>query len=146
MAIALEEANLASEEDEVPVGAVVVRDGVLLGRGHNRTRALNDPTAHAEMLAISAACQKLQSARLDNADLYVTLEPCAMCAGAIVLSRIKRLYYGADDPKAGACGSIIDVVRDPRFNHVVEVYSGIEKDAASRLLSEFFEKLRNDRD
>jgi len=142
MAQALAEAELALSEDEIPVGAVVVRDGVLLGRGHNRMRSLNDPTAHAEILAITAACNKTGDLRLDNTDLYVTLEPCAMCAGAIVLARIKRLYYGTVDPKTGACGSVFDIVREPRLNHQVEVYNGIEEEKAAELLERFFKVIR----
>ena len=144
MRLALEEAKLALAEDEVPVGAVVVRDGALLGRGHNRNRALADPTAHAEMLALTAACQAAQEARLDGADIYVTLEPCPMCAGAIVLARIAQLYYGTSDPHAGACGTLMDIVREPRLNHIVEVYRGLEADECGKLLSEFFSRLRDD--
>ncbi len=140
---ALIEATRAAGEGEVPVGAVVVKDGRLLGRGHNRTRALSDPTAHAEILAISAACQAVDGGHLAGADIYVTLEPCAMCAGAIVLARLSRLYFGARDPKAGACGSVFDIVREPRLNHAVEVYAGIGADRAQELLDEFFAGLRD---
>ncbi len=143
MDLALAEARQAAGEDEIPVGAVVVKDGRLLGRGHNRSRALSDPTAHAEILAITAACQAEGSDHLEGADIYVTLEPCAMCAGAIVLARLARLYFGARDLKAGACGSVFDIVREPRLNHTVEVYSGICADEAQRMLDEFFEKLRD---
>lgn len=143
MQMALKEARLAFDEGEVPVGAVVVMDGILLGRGHNRNKALHDPTAHAEMLAITAACETAGEARLDGADLYVTLEPCPMCAGAMIWAHIKRLYYGARDPKTGACGSVLDIVREPRLNHRIEVYSGIEADQAGALLEEFFRKLRD---
>jgi len=142
MNLALAEARQAAEENEIPVGAVVVRDGALLGRGHNRTRALSDPTAHAEILAITAACQAVGEEHL-GADIYVTLEPCPMCAGAIILARFSRLYFGAWDAKAGACGSVIDVVREPSFNHTVEVYAGLLSEEAERLLQEFFTKLRN---
>ena len=143
MDLALAEARLALEEDEVPVGAVVMRDGLLLGRGHNRTRALSDPTAHAEMLAITAACQAVGEARLDGAELFVTLEPCPMCAGAIILARISRLHYAATDPRTGACGSLFNIVRDPRLNHQVEVYPGLAADEAGRLLEEFFAEKRD---
>jgi len=142
MRLALEEAKLALAEDEVPVGAVVVRDGALLGRGHNRNRALADPTAHAEMLALTAACQAAQEARLDGADIYVTLEPCPMCAGALVWARIGRLYYGASDPRAGACGSLMDIVRDPRLGHRMEVYGGLGEKESRDLMTQFFKKLR----
>ena len=143
MDLALAEARQAAEENEIPVGAVVIRDGALLGRGHNRTRALTDPTAHAEILAITAACQAAGEDHLTGADIYVTLEPCAMCAGAIVLARFARLYFGAWDAKAGACGSVIDVVREPRFNHRVEVYAGLLSEQAEELLQEFFASLRS---
>ena len=143
MDLALAEARQAAREDEIPVGAVVVKNGRLLGRGHNRSRALSDPTAHAEILAITAACQAEGSDHLEGADIYVTLEPCAMCAGAIVLARLARLYFGAHDPKTGACGSVFDVVREPRLNHSAEVYPGIRADEAQRMLDEFFEKLRD---
>lgn len=145
MELALAEARAAAEEGEVPVGAVIVQDGVILGKGHNRNKTLNDPTAHAEVLAITAACTTLGSSRLENGDLYVTLEPCSMCAGAIVLARIKRLFYGVKDPKSGACGSLFDIVRDPRLNHQVELYSGIMADESSRILDEFFTKLREEK-
>ena len=142
MNLALSEARQAMEEDEVPVGAVIVKDGRILGRGHNRTRALHDPTAHAEILAITAACQTMESEHLEGADIYVTLEPCAMCAGAIVLARLCRLYFSAHDPKTGACGSVFDIVREPRLNHYVEVCSGCLNADAQQLLQEFFKKIR----
>ena len=142
MRMALEEAELALEEDEVPVGAVVVRDGVLLGRGHNRNRALADPTAHAEMLAITAACGAVEEGRLDGADIYVTLEPCPMCAGALVRARLARLFYGAADPKAGACGSLMDIPRDPRLPHRLEVYGGVEAAECGRILTDYFNRMR----
>ncbi len=145
MRIAFAEAEFAAKEGEVPVGAIIVQDGIILGKGHNRNKALCDPTAHAEILAITAACTKLETTRLENADLYVTLEPCPMCAGAIVLARIKRLFFGCFDPKSGACGSLFDVVRDPRLNHRVEVYSGILADESSRMLEGFFNSLRDNK-
>ncbi len=146
MDLALAEARSAFEEDEVPVGAAVVRDGMLLGRGHNRTRALSDPTAHAEILAITAACQTIGEARLDGAELFVTLEPCPMCAGAIVLAHIAKLHYGTPDPRAGACGSLIDIVREPRLNHQVEVYAGLAAEESRKLLEEFFTRKRAQND
>ncbi|NQU04849.1 MAG: nucleoside deaminase [Calditrichaeota bacterium] len=142
MALALAEAEQALSEDEVPVGAVIVKDNKVLGRGYNRTRALCDPTAHAEILAITAACLTLHSEHLEGADIYVTLEPCAMCAGAIVLARLSRLYFGVHDKKAGACGSVFDIIREPRLNHKVDVYSGIAADETEKLLREFFSGLR----
>jgi len=142
MRVALQEANLALKKKEVPVGAVVVYQDKIIGRGHNQTETLNDPTAHAEILAIGAAANYLNSWRLSEAVLYVTLEPCAMCAGAIVLSRIKRLVFGAFDPKAGACGSLYNLVQDARLNHQVEVVPEILKEDCSALLQTFFKELR----
>jgi len=142
MSLAFNEARLALEEDETPVGAVVVKEGVLLGRGHNRTKRLADPTAHAEILAITAACQKLNSDRLDECELYVTLEPCPMCGTALVLSRAARLFYAADDPRMGGCGSLIDIVRDPRMPHRLEVYRVGDPAESQLLLSQFFKSRR----
>ena len=139
---ALREAEKALSQNEVPVGAVVVHEEQVIGRGYNQTELLNDPTAHAEMIAISAAANALQSWRLENCSLYVTLEPCSMCAGAIVLARINQLVFGAFDPKAGACGSLRNVVQDHRLNHRVEVVSGILDDVSSDLLKAFFRQLR----
>ena len=142
MQVALREARIALKKKEVPVGAVVVYQGKIIGRGHNQTESLNDPTAHAEILAIGAAANYLNSWRLPEADLYVTLEPCSMCAGAIVLSRIKKLIFGAYDPKNGACGSLYNLVQDKRFNHQVELVSEILKDECTELLQAFFKELR----
>ena len=142
MRAALEEAHVALEQDEVPVGAVVVFDGRIIGRGHNQKERLRDPTAHAEMLAITAASAAMQDWRLIDCTLYVTLEPCPMCAGAIVLSRLKRVVYGTDDPKFGGCVSLFSILDDPRTNHQVEVVSGVEVEACSRLLTEFFRAQR----
>jgi len=142
MEAALVEAQKALSHNEVPVGAVIVYEGQIIGKGYNQVEQLNDPTAHAEMIAISAAANYLESWRLENCSLYVTLEPCSMCAGAIVLSRIKWLYYGADDPKAGSCGSLRNIVRDPRLNHQVILQSGIMAPEAQDLLKEFFRKMR----
>jgi tRNA(Arg) A34 adenosine deaminase TadA len=139
---ALAEAHAAEDEGEVPIGAVVVHRGRVIGRGRNRVEATQDPTAHAEIIAIGAASQTLKSWRLDDATLYVTLEPCHMCAGAIVLARISRLVYGARDPKAGACGSLAMVPQDLRLNHRVEVVPGVLADECGSLLSEFFRKRR----
>jgi tRNA(adenine34) deaminase len=139
---ALAEAHAAEDEGEVPIGAVVVHRGRVIGRGRNRVEATQDPTAHAEIIAIGAASQTLKSWRLDDATLYVTLEPCHMCAGAIVLARISRLVYGARDPKAGACGSLAMVPQDLRLNHRVEVVPGVLADECGAMLSEFFRKRR----
>ena len=142
MQAALAEAEAAESEGEVPIGAVVVLEGRIIGRGHNRVEAAQDPTAHAEIIAIGAAAQTLNTWRLDEATLYVTLEPCHMCAGAIVLARISRLVYGARDPKAGACGSLAMVPQDLRLNHRVEVIPGVLAEECGSLLSEFFRKRR----
>jgi tRNA(adenine34) deaminase len=142
MQAALAEAQAAESEGEVPVGAVVVLEGRIIGRGHNRVEAAQDPTAHAEIIAIGAAAQTLNTWRLDGATLYVTLEPCHMCAGAIVLARIARLVYGARDPKAGACGSLAMVPQDLRLNHRAEVVPGVLAEDASLLLEQFFRAKR----
>ena len=142
MAIALEEARVGGLAAEVPVGAVVVRDGDLLARQHNRTRELADPTAHAEVLALREAAAQLGDWRLGGCTLYVTLEPCAMCAGAIVLSRLERLVFATPDPKAGMCGSLENIVQDERLNHKVEIESGVMAEAAAELMREFFRERR----
>jgi tRNA(adenine34) deaminase len=146
METALELAREAAALGEVPVGAVVVAaDGRVLGRGHNRREIDQDPLAHAEILALREAARTCGSWRLEGATLYVTLEPCAMCAGAIVLSRVDRLVFGAVDPKAGFCGSLGDLVRDPRLNHRPEVSSGVRAAESAELLREFFAALRRRR-
>jgi tRNA(adenine34) deaminase len=139
---ALAEAEKAFEAGEVPVGAVIVHEGRIVGRAHNQTETLQDPTAHAEMIAISAAANTLGSWRLDGCTLYVTLEPCAMCAGAVVLSRIRRVVFGAFDPKAGACGSLRNLVQDARLNHRVDLASGVLDAEVSDLMKTFFQNLR----
>jgi tRNA(adenine34) deaminase len=126
----------------VPVGAVVVFEERVIGRGHNRTEALHDATAHAEMLALSAAYEHFGDWRLENCYLFSTLEPCAMCAGAAMLSRIETIVYGATDPKFGGCGSIVDIPKEERFNHQIEVVGGVLSDQASALMKEFFGRLR----
>lgn len=142
MALALEEARRAAEFGDVPIGAVLIMDGeVVSARGNERERR-QDPTAHAEMLVLREAAAIVGGWRLQDATLYVTLEPCAMCAGAIVLARLKRLVFGADDPKAGAAGSIFNVVGHPALNHHPEVQAGIMAEEASALLSEFFDGKR----
>ncbi|MFO7245643.1 MAG: tRNA adenosine(34) deaminase TadA [Bacillota bacterium] len=142
MAEALVEARFAAGKGEVPVGAVVVAGGAIVGRGHNLRETTNDPTAHAEMLALRAAARHLGTWRLEGAVMYVTLEPCAMCAGALVLARVATLVYGADDPKAGACGSVLNVVQHPRLNHRLEVIRGVGAEEAAELLRSFFAELR----
>ena len=142
MALALELAREASRLGEVPVGAVVVRAGRILAQSFNLRQTLHDPTAHAERLALAMAGQVVGSWRLDECALYVTLEPCAMCAGAIVNSRIARLIYGASDPKAGACESLYRLVSDPRLNHRVPITAGILADACGEVLKEFFQERR----
>ena len=142
MQAALREARASAAADEVPIGCVIVHEGVILGRGHNQVETLQDATAHAEILAIGAASNALGSWRLTDCTLYVTLEPCAMCAGAIVLARLGRLVYGAEDPKAGACGSVLDVIHEPRLNHRVEVQGGVLAAEGGALLREFFGKKR----
>ncbi len=142
MRAALREAQAALEENEVPVGAVVVQAGRIIGRGHNQRERLNDPTAHAEMLAITAAAGALGCWRLEGCTLYVTLEPCAMCAGALVLARVPRLVFGTPDPKAGACGSLYTIVSDPRLNHRVELGPLVCREECASLLQEFFARQR----
>lgn len=139
---ALKEALKAFECDEVPVGAVIVYKKKIIARAHNQILTLKDPTAHAEMIAITQAADYLRNERLINCSLYVTIEPCAMCAGASVLARVKRIIYGADDPKSGACGSVFNLAHSKKLNHRIEVTSGIlEKDCAL-LLREFFKRKR----
>ena len=139
---ALREASAAFAEDEVPVGAVVVHAGVIVARGRNQIERLKDPTAHAEMLALTSAASALESKWLQQADIYVTIEPCAMCAGALVLARIKNLYFGAADPKTGACGSVVNIVNHQKLNHRVKVTAGILEAECSSLLKEFFKEKR----
>jgi tRNA(adenine34) deaminase len=141
---ALAEAEQALARGDVPVGAVAVRAGVIVGRGHNRREADADPTAHAEMIALQEAARTLGGWRLVGVTLYCTLEPCPMCAGAMVAARLPRLVYGADDPKAGAAGSVVELLRDPRLNHQVVVTRGVLAEEAQALLERFFAGLRND--
>ncbi|MDR1745554.1 MAG: tRNA adenosine(34) deaminase TadA, partial [Planctomycetota bacterium] len=142
MAQALRSAVDAAEEGEVPVGAVIYHRDRLVARAHNQRETLQDPTAHAEILAITQAAAALESWRLEDCTLYVTLEPCAMCAGALVLSRMPRLVFGAWDPKAGACGSVLDVLSCERLNHTVEVVSGVLADQCGLILRDFFRERR----
>jgi len=138
MDLALSEASKAQAAGEVPVGAVIVAAGVVIGRGFNQPISVNDPTAHAEIIALREAASHERNYRLTNAVLYCTVEPCVMCAGAIIHARITRLVFGTPDAKAGAAGSIYNVLTDPRLNHRVDVISGIREDACAALLREFF--------
>ncbi|MCC6464673.1 MAG: nucleoside deaminase [Planctomycetes bacterium] len=142
MRAALDEAIKASDKGEVPVGCVIVRNSRIIGRGHPLRETLQDPTAHAEMLAITAAAEDAGQWRLDDCTLYVTLEPCPMCAGAIVNARVSRVVFGADDPKAGACGTLFNVVQDSRLNHRVELVRGVLAEDAADLLKAFFRQCR----
>jgi tRNA(adenine34) deaminase len=145
MRLALREAERALEHGDVPIGAVVVRDGEVVSAAHNERELLQDPTAHAEIIALREAARALGSWRVLEATLYVTLEPCAMCAGAIVLARVPRVLYGASDPKAGACGSVLDVLAEPRLNHRPEVRGGVLGEECGELLSAFFASRRGGR-
>jgi tRNA(adenine34) deaminase len=142
MDMALEEARAAGARGEVPVGCVIVRDGAVVARAGNRTLADRDPTAHAEIIAIRAAAASLGSERLDGCDLYVTLEPCAMCAGAVAFARVRRLYYGAADPKGGAVDNGVKFFASPTCHHRPEVYGGLAEAEASALLKAFFRERR----
>jgi tRNA(adenine34) deaminase len=140
---ALKEARRALEEDEVPIGAVIVKDGEILAKAHNWREKLNDPTAHAELIALRLAATVLNSWRLSDTTVYVTLEPCPMCAGGLVLARVKRLVFGATDPKAGAAGTLMNLLDDFRLNHQVEVIGGILEEESRKLLRTFFLQRRN---
>jgi cytosine deaminase len=142
MEMALEEARAAGERGEVPIGAVVVLDGAVVGRSGNRTRERNDVTAHAEIAAIRMACEELGQERLTGADLYVSLEPCTMCAAAISFARIRRLYYGAEDPKGGAVDNGVRFYAQPTCHHAPEVYSGLNETEAADILRTFFARKR----
>lgn len=139
---ALKEAKKAAEKLEVPVGCVIVKDGEIIARAHNQKETKTDTTKHAEILAIQKASKKLQAWRLLDCEMYVTLEPCSMCAGAMIQSRIKKVYIGAMDEKTGACGSVLNLLQDYPFNHIVEIETGIEKEKCEQVLKEFFKKLR----
>lgn len=143
MKIALNHARTAAELGEVPVGAVVVKDGQIIGQGHNRNLLDNDPTAHAEMVALREAAARVGNHRLAGAQLFATIEPCAMCAGAMIHARLARLVYGASDPKAGAAGSVLEVINHPRLNHRMEITSGVLADQCSEVLREFFRSKRS---
>lgn len=139
---ALKEAKKAYEKDEVPVGAVIVKDAKIIARAHNLKETKNDTTCHAEILAIKKASKKLQAWRLEDCEMYVTLEPCSMCAGALIQSRIKKVYIGTKDYKTGACGSVLNLLEDYTFNHKVEYETGILKEECEEILQDFFKYLR----
>ncbi|PKN16330.1 MAG: tRNA adenosine(34) deaminase TadA [Deltaproteobacteria bacterium HGW-Deltaproteobacteria-23] len=145
MSKALDLARKAESAAEVPIGAIVVRDGKIIGRGFNQRESKNDPSAHAEIIAIRQASRRLNAWRLTGSTLYVTLEPCPMCMGAILLARIERLVFGCHDPKGGAAGSLYNLAVDPRFNHKVELVSGVMQAKCSEILSSFFRKLRQEK-
>ena len=142
MELAFKEAEKALEMDEVPIGAVVVKDGEVIGRGYNLREKEQDPTAHAEIIAIREAAQNLGSWRLESCEIFVTLEPCPMCTGAMIQARIKRLVYAASDPKGGTAGSLYNLADDNRFNHQIEVKKGIMAEKSSKMLKNFFKNLR----
>ena len=144
MGMAIDQAYIAQENGDVPIGAVIVCEDKVIGKGYNQRQQLNDPTAHAEMIALTAAAEAVGNWRLHNCTIYVTLEPCTMCAGALVLARIDRLVYGCPDPKAGACGSLYNTVQDDRLNHRVEITAGVLQDKCSKVLQNFFQKRRKE--
>jgi tRNA(adenine34) deaminase len=139
---AIDAATIAEENGDVPIGCVIVHDGQIIARAYNQREQLQDPTAHAEIIALTQAASALESWRLHGCTLYVTLEPCSMCAGALVLARIDRLIFGCVDPKTGACGSLYNIVQDQRLNHHVAVTPGVLEDQCSQLLRDFFLKKR----
>ncbi|WP_099224034.1 tRNA adenosine(34) deaminase TadA [Listeria costaricensis] len=145
MRIAMDEAKKAQAIGEVPIGAIVVKDGEIIGRGHNLRETTQNAITHAEILAIQDACKHVDSWRLSGAELYVTLEPCPMCSGAILLSRIEKVYYGASDPKAGTAGTLMNLLQDDRFNHTCEVEKGILVEETGQMLTNFFRELRKER-
>lgn len=142
MKIALKEARKAYDKGEIPVGAVIVKDDIVIAKAHNLKELKNDTTKHAEILAIQKASKKLASWRLENCEMYVTLEPCSMCAGALIQSRLKKVYIGTMDYKTGACGSVLNLLKDFKFNHIVEVETGILKEDCENILKSFFKELR----
>ena len=142
MQMAIERARIAEENGDVPIGAVIVYGDQVIGRAYNQREQLNDPTAHAEIIALTQAAAALENWHLNGCTIYVTLEPCPMCAGALVLARMDRLVYGCDDPKAGACKSLYNIVQDERLNHRLEVTAGVLAEDCSRILQEFFAQRR----
>ena len=146
MKAAIDQAHIALENGDVPIGAVIVHQNQIIAKGLNLRHKLNDPTAHAEIIALTAAAEYIGNWRLHGCSIYVTLEPCCMCAGAMVLARLDRLVYGCDDPKAGACGSLYNIVQDERLNHRLEITKGILAEDCAKLLQDFFKKKRNSAD
>jgi tRNA(adenine34) deaminase len=142
MSEALKEARKAFEKDEVPIGAIIVHNGKIIARAHNQVRMLKDPTAHAEMIAITEAANFFRNERLPVCSMYVTIEPCPMCAGALILARMHSLFLGADDSKSGACGSVLNIVQNNNLNHHIEIHKGILEADCSSLLKEFFQAKR----
>lgn len=145
MKIALKEAQKAYDKEEIPVGAVIVKDGKVVAKAHNLKEQKNDTTKHAEILAIQKASKKLDSWRLQDCEMYVTLEPCSMCAGALIQSRIKKVYIGTMDYKTGACGSVLNLLNDYKFNHYVEIETGILAGECEKILKDFFKELRKNK-
>ena len=144
MQMAIEQARIAEENGDVPIGAVIVGENRIIGKAYNQREQLRDPTAHAEIIALTQAAAALGNWHLNGCTIYVTLEPCPMCAGALVLSRMDRLVYGCDDPKAGACKSLYNIVQDGRLNHRLEVTSGVLAEQCSKLLQDFFQRRRTE--
>jgi tRNA(adenine34) deaminase len=144
MRLAIEQGGIAQENGDVPIGAVIVHNGQIIGKAYNQREQLQDPTAHAEIIALTQAAAALESWRLEDCTMYVTLEPCPMCAGSLVLARINRLVYGCDDPKTGAVKSLYNIVTDSRLNHRIEVINGVLADECSDLLEQFFQKRRQE--
>jgi tRNA(adenine34) deaminase len=145
MKAAIEAAKVAEENSDVPIGAVIVRDGVIIGRAYNQREQLQDPTAHAEIIALTQAAAALENWHLNGCTMYVTLEPCPMCAGALVLARMDRLVYGCDDAKTGACGSLYNIVTDGRLNHRLEVTAGVLQEECKAQLQDFFQRRRDEK-
>lgn len=145
MKLALKEAKKAYDKKEIPVGAVIVKDDKVIARAHNLKEIKNDTTKHAEILAIQKASKKLGCWRLEDCEMYVTLEPCSMCAGALIQSRVKKVYIGAMDYKTGACGSVLNLLSDYKFNHTVEVETGVLAEECEKILKDFFKELRVDK-
>ncbi len=139
---AIKEAIKAYKIEEVPVGAIIVKDGKIIARAHNKKETKKNATSHAEILAIQKACKKLESWRLTDCEMYVTLEPCSMCAGALINARIKKVYIGTEDTKTGACGSVLNLLEDYKFNHKIEIEKYILKDECEKILKDFFKMLR----
>lgn len=142
MFAALQEAESAFEDNEVPVGAVIVHENKIIGRGYNQVEKLKDPTAHAEMISLTAAAAHIGDWRLNECDIYVTLEPCIMCAGALLNARVKNLFFSVFDPKYGACGSVYNIVEEGKYNHKINTFSGIYAEESSNLLKKFFGRVR----